>query len=122
MRYHPPLNEGHSSMPDDELKRIIERAEMIRDKLVEATQTGRVNLVDRAKVMAELMHELGCYRNHTDGCPWSYELEAPDPWLKREHVKWLRIACSFTGVGFPAFIDRRIQEETRRMEAMDNAR
>lgn len=44
------------------------------------------------KKLADLLHELFCENNHTDGCGWYYEESAENCWERFDHMKWLKLA------------------------------
>jgi hypothetical protein len=49
--------------------------------------------------LAIFMHDELCYRNHTDGCSWLYEIRGGvHDWSATEHVRWKKKALTLLGV------------------------
>lgn len=101
------------------VKHAFERARKVSEALKHAQAIGRVNLLEKSKHLAFLLHEFNCYYNHTDGCSWGYEEDRPDPWLGDAHKRWLRIACEYVGCPFPAYIEKAERDEIELMSKLD---
>lgn len=108
-----------TSSESRDVKHAFERARKVSEALKYAEAIGRVNLLEKSKHLAFLLHEFNCYYNHTDGCSWGYEEDRSDPWLGDAHKRWLRIACKFVGCQFPPYIEKAERDDIEFMSNLD---
>lgn len=108
-----------TSREKEQVKDALREASEVSKHLAIASLTGRVNLLEKAKSLAYLLHKFGCFYSHTDGCAWGYEEDSKDPWLGHAHKQYLRIACKHVGTAFPDYIERAEKLEIEEMSRMD---
>lgn len=82
-------------------RRIEERLEKLgRDERYRETLTPEQRLADD-------LHTALCRSNHSDGCPWGYELPGAkgEEWTRSEHKRWLTHARALIELVGPAKAD-----------------
>jgi uncharacterized circularly permuted ATP-grasp superfamily protein len=77
----------------EELKEAEEKARQrylkLKEEVDELEKKELDKRTERIKPLVERAHKLMCQYNHTDGCGWSYEDDAKNPWLSSMHARWL---------------------------------
>jgi len=64
----------------DELQAEMDRLREEKSNIVESQD----------KILADLIHEKMCCRNHTDGCDWYYDRGDWNSWSRREYLEKAR--------------------------------